>query len=100
MAIGKVLLINPNLMKPVVAPIALDYLSAALANHSIDSTVLDLSFSENVEQDINQSLRGERFDVVGITIRNIDDSYFASQDFCLEKIKDIIEDQDLTRFVL
>jgi len=91
MAIGKVLLINPNLMKPVVAPIALDYLSASFANHSIDSTVLDLSFSENVEQDIKQSLKEDRFDVVGITIRNIDDSYFASQDFCLEKIKSIID---------
>jgi len=92
MAAAKVLLINPNLMKPVVAPLALDYLSASLANHRIDSGVLDLSFSEDVKQDIEGSLQTERFDVVGVTVRNIDDSYFASQDFCLGRIKVIIDE--------
>ncbi len=87
----KVLLINPNRMKPVVAPLALDYLSVSLATHGIDTKILDLSFSEDVDEDIKCSLKKEHFDAVGVTIRNIDDSYFASQDFCLEKVKDIIE---------
>ena len=88
---GEVLLINPNRMKPVVAPVGLDYLAASLVHHRIDFELLDLSFSEDVEQDIKRSLKREPFDTIGITIRNIDDSYFASRDFCLEKIKGIVD---------
>jgi len=87
----EVLLVNPNTMKPPVAPIALDYLSGSLERQGIDVSVLDLSFSEDVERDIESSLSGKRYDVIGITIRNIDDSYFASRDFCLEKVKRIID---------
>ena len=54
---GEVLLINPNQMKPVVAPVGLDYLAASLARHRIDFELLDLSFSEDVEQDIKRSLK-------------------------------------------
>jgi len=87
----KVLLINPNMMKPVVAPIALDYLATSLEKQGIDYELLDLSFSKNVEQDIRRAFKHERFVAVGITVRNIDDSYFASQDFCLGKIRGIID---------
>lgn len=86
----KVLLINPNPMKPVVTPIAIDYLAGSLESRGIEVEFLDLSFSEDFEADIKRTLSGSPFSVIGITIRNIDDSYFASQDFCLEKIKEII----------
>jgi len=87
----KVLLINPNRMKPVVSPVAVDYLATALHNHQIKVVFLDLAFSENVEEDIKRTFQNESFVAVGITVRNIDDSYFASRDFCLEKTKKIID---------
>jgi len=78
-------------MKPVVAPLAIDYLSSSLAGNNIDFELLDLAFSGNIETDIKQGLRGEGFTAMAVTVRNIDDSYFFSQDFCLEKIKEVID---------
>jgi radical SAM superfamily enzyme YgiQ (UPF0313 family) len=85
----KVLLINPNLMKPPVSPVALDYLANALENAGFQAVLLDLTFSNNVDADIESTLKQD-FLLVGISIRNIDDSYMASKDFCLERTKSII----------
>ena len=87
----RVLLINPNRMKPVITPVAIDYLAESLESHGVDVDFLDLSFSEDVEGDIKRAFSGHPFTAVGITIRNLDDSYCASQDFCLQKSKDIID---------
>jgi radical SAM superfamily enzyme YgiQ (UPF0313 family) len=86
----KVLLVNPNLMKPVVSPVALDYLGISLNNAGIEVELLDLAFSANIEQDIKSTLSRDVFTLIGVTVRNIDDSYYASQDFILEKTKRII----------
>jgi radical SAM superfamily enzyme YgiQ (UPF0313 family) len=91
MSVQKVLLINPNRMKPVVTPVAVDYLAESLENQRLDVDFLDLSFSENVEGDIERAFSSGPFIAVGVTIRNLDDSYFASQDFCLKKSKEIID---------
>lgn len=88
---ARVLLINPNRMKPVVAPLALDYLASALEHQGVAVRLLDLSFATEVEGEITHALTQEPVDVVGITVRNIDDSYFASRDFCLEKVKDVVD---------
>ncbi|MCX8012602.1 MAG: hypothetical protein N3A64_05575 [Desulfobacterota bacterium] len=87
----KVLLINPNLMKPVVSPFPIDYLSTALKVHQIEVTFLDLAFSQDIEKEIKWTLQNDEFEAVEITVRNIDDSYLASQDFCLERTKVIID---------
>ena len=50
---------------------------------------MDLAFSSNVAGDIRQAL-SERPVLVAITVRNVDDSYFASRDFCLEDTKRIV----------
>ena len=70
---------------------AIDYLATSLKNHGIEVDFLDLAFSENVEEDIERALQKESPLAVGVTIRNIDDSFFASQDFCLEKTKAFID---------
>lgn len=88
----KVLLINTNLMKPVVAPIGLDYLAQAIEKNGFSFDILDLAFSSDIKKDIDDYLKNNtNYFAIGITIRNIDDSYFLSQDFCLEKCKEIID---------
>ncbi|MFB3895550.1 MAG: radical SAM protein [bacterium] len=88
---ASVLLVNPNLMKPVVTPVALDYLGIALHTAGIEVNLLDLAFSTHIEQDIKTCLSREAYTLIGITVRNLDDSYYASQDFILEKTKGIID---------
>jgi hypothetical protein len=86
----KVLLINPNRMKPPVSPVALDHLDQCLREKGFHVDLLDLAFSRGVVPDIKRAV-AERPVLIGITVRNVDDSYLASQDFCLEKTKKIAD---------
>jgi len=87
----RVLLVNPNQMKPPVTPVALDYLAQSLEEKGFLVQVLDLAFSADAEADIQSSLKGGDPLLIGVTVRNLDDSYLASQDFCLERTKGIID---------
>ncbi len=87
----KVLLINPNLMKPVVTPVAIDYLAQTLEEKGFVPEVLDLAFAADPREELARSFRNGEYLLIAITIRNIDDSYFASQDFCLQRTKALID---------
>ena len=86
-----ILLVNPNQMKPPVAPIALDYLASALkaSGHRVD--LLDLCFSNDILADIHRYFASNSASIVAITLRNTDDTTFATRDFFLPKIKGITE---------
>lgn len=75
-----VTLVNPNRMKPAVAPIGLDYLADALeaAGHRVD--LLDLCFAPDPDAPIDEHFRQSAPDLVAVSIRNSDDCYFASQE--------------------
>ncbi len=78
-------------MKPPVTPVALDYLAQSLEEKGFRVEILDLAFSSDTEADIEFALRGSEPALIGVTVRNLDDSYLASQDFCLERIKGVID---------
>ncbi len=87
---SRVTLVNPNRMKPGVAPIALDYLAESLAAAGHEVEVLDLCFSEDWRGDVDAYFASHQPDLVGMTIRNTDDCYFASQDFFIPFYKDVV----------
>jgi radical SAM superfamily enzyme YgiQ (UPF0313 family) len=87
----RILLVNPNQMKPPVTPVALDYLAQSLEDNRFEVEVLDLAFSTNADSDIESALRTVDPLLIGVTVRNLDDSYLASQDFCLERTRKIID---------
>lgn len=87
----KVLLINPNQMKPPVTPLALDYLAQALRQNHFDVDVLDLCFATDFSQAIDDYFAADSPIAVGITFRNIDDSFFLSQDFFVPGLKRVID---------
>lgn len=86
----KILLINPNRMKPPVSPVGLDYLDQRLREAGFRVDLLDLAFSTDVVRDVRRALKEQPI-LVGISIRNVDDSYFASRDFCLKEMKRIVD---------
>lgn len=86
-----ILLINPNRMKPAVAPIALDYLASALEDRHFHVDILDLCFSTDWAEDIARYFREKSAAVVGITLRNTDDTSLSSQEFFIPAFKDIID---------
>ena len=92
---AKVLLINSNRFKhpwPVI-PFGLCYIATSLetnGNHSV--RFLDLCFSSDCEYDIKNSIRSFVPDIIGISIRNIDDTGGYRVHFLLEDVKNDVID--------
>jgi radical SAM superfamily enzyme YgiQ (UPF0313 family) len=84
-----VILVNPNLMKPPVTPVAIDFLSSMLKAAGYGVRFLDLAFEKDVDAALDREICGQPL-FVGVTIRNIDDSFFATSDFTLSKTRRII----------
>ena len=87
---AKVLLINSNRFKhpwPVI-PFGLCYIATILeTNGSHNVCFLDLCFSLNCEKDIQKAVQNFTPDVIGISIRNIDDTGGYDIHFLLEDVK-------------
>lgn len=73
----RVALVNPNRYKPGVAPIALEYLASGLRLRGVEFEMLDLCHSTNVAADIRSFFSEKSFDLIAVTIRNLDDVWFA-----------------------
>lgn len=86
----RILLVNPNRMLPPIAPIGLEYLAANLREHGFEPILCDLAFAQDWKAHLKSSLDDGPPDAVGVSIRNLDDAYFASQDFILEHTVEII----------
>ena len=86
------LLVNANRMKPAVAPIGLDYVAQALdaAGHHVE--LLDLCFAPDAVGAIGEWFAAGQPgpDLVGLTVRNTDDCYFASQESFLPLYHEVI----------
>ena len=92
---AKVLLINSNRFKhpwPVI-PFGLCYIATILeANERHKVSFLDLCFSTNCEKEIEKAVKDFVPDVIGISIRNIDDTGGYNVHFLLEDVKnDVVE---------
>ncbi|MBI4558788.1 MAG: radical SAM protein [Candidatus Hydrogenedentes bacterium] len=86
----RILLVNPNRMRPPIAPIGLEYVAAALARSGYEPVLGDLSFAVDWRQDLTANVEEVAPNAIGVTVRNLDDAYFASQDFVLETTRDVV----------
>src|SRR3989304_5736179 len=87
----KVLLVNPNRMKPAIAPIALDYLADSLEAGGFAVDVLDLCFAPDPDAPVDASFAGIAPGLVAFSIRNTDDCYFTGQDFFLPAYRQMLQ---------
>jgi len=87
----KVVLVNPNQMKPAIAPIALDYLAHALTQRGFETDVLDLCFSADWRADVDRYFAENSVAAVGVSLRNSDDTSFASQEFFIPSFKQLTD---------
>lgn len=86
----RVSFVNTNQIKPAIAPIAFDYLSGPLERAGFELALLDLCFTESVEEAIAAHAAARRPDYWAVTLRNTDDVYFASGQSFLEKVKAMV----------
>lgn len=73
-----VLLVNPNRVRPPIAPIGIEYLADALERQGVGARALDLAWSASVEDDVSAALR-DRPALVALSLRNLDDASAASR---------------------
>jgi len=78
-------------MRPPVTPVSLDYLGSACSDAGIEVDLVDCSVEPDWSKQLSHVL-AEKPILVGITVRNIDDSYFASRDFSLRRIIPVLEE--------
>jgi hypothetical protein len=92
---AKVLLINSNRFKhpwPVI-PFGLCYIATVLEiNKNNTVCFLDLCFSSDCEGDIKKALKNFMPEIIGISIRNIDDTGGYNVHFLLEDVKNDVID--------
>jgi len=84
-----ILLINPLRIKPVVGPIAFDYLGYALNRAGFQVDLIDHAFTD-LKDALNAYFREKLPLAIGITIRNTDTCMFQGQAFFLDEIKELI----------
>lgn len=77
-------------MRPPVAPLALDYLAAALEVAGYRPELLDLTWAADTQQAIASYFRHHQPILVGFTLRNTDDCYLASRYSCLPYARQVV----------
>ena len=87
-----ILLVNPNrFQNPPVIPIGLEYLVTTLEKHNHNVQILDLCFSDTPEKDLDKILNKKSFDLVGLTIRNIDSAIYFNNQFFLTDFTPLVK---------
>jgi len=84
-------LINPNRMTPVVSPVALDYLFDTLVASDWQPYLLDLALVENWQEQIEACLDALRPEAVCLSVRNLDDCFLPSRDFCIAAVRHMVQ---------
>lgn len=89
----KVLFISANTEKINIVPIplGLNDVAAATQNQGHDVRVLDLMIHADVRLPVSEMLDDFQPDVIGISVRNIDDQVMHGARFLLDEVKNVIE---------
>jgi radical SAM superfamily enzyme YgiQ (UPF0313 family) len=87
-----ILLINTNVSSPPVSPVGLEYVGETLVDAGIPLTIIDFSFEADWKATLKRELGVTDPVVIGVSIRNIDDSSFISRQSFLPWIKDVVEE--------
>lgn len=85
-----ILLINSNVARPPVSPVGLEYVGEALVEAGIPVKILDLSFESDWKTSLQRELGHDESIVVGVSVRNTDDSSFVSRKSFLHWIGDVV----------
>jgi len=95
------LLINTNVARPSVSPVGLEYVGEALARAKVPVQVLDLAFEADWKAALARELKDSEPLLVGLSVRNTDDSCFATRRSFLPWISEVVtEVRRLTQGVI
>ncbi len=78
-------------MKPPIAPLGLDYIADALAAAGFQVGILDMCWVDNPKAAVEQMLQEASPQLIGVSIRNTDDCYFASRQSFVDRVREIVK---------
>ena len=81
-------LINTNRMVPAIGPLGLDYVAGSAKQASLDVEVLDLCFEQDPAKAIKEYFADRSPELVGLSFRNADDSFWPSADWFVPELKE------------
>ena len=88
----KVLLINANRYNfPPVIPAGLEYLYGHIQKSNHEAFVLDLCFSSDPLQELENKINEIKPDIAGISIRHIDTVLYQNNEFFIYEVKEYVE---------
>ncbi|MBE0536808.1 MAG: radical SAM protein [Phycisphaerae bacterium] len=85
-------LVNPNRMRPPIAPIGLDYLAAAAEAAGIQTEVLDLCLVDDPQKAMADYFGAHSPTLVGVTLRNVDDCFWPNAQWFVPDHRKIVDD--------
>lgn len=85
-----VVIVNPNRMRPAVGPLGVELIAESLARSSIEPVVVDLQWEKAPIKAMARAVKKHRPALVGVSVRNLDDCYFASRAFLLPPIRRLV----------
>jgi radical SAM superfamily enzyme YgiQ (UPF0313 family) len=86
----KVLLVNTNRIRPAIGPLGVELVVDALAGKGFTPVICDLAWERSPVKAIKKAVNRHRPRVVGVSVRNIDDCYYASRAFLLPPVRRLI----------
>ena len=88
----KVLLISANTEKiyMTILPLGLACVAAATRKSGHDVAMLDLLIKKDTQSVLQETIEGFRPEIIGISVRNIDDQNMSNPRFLLNSVKEII----------
>jgi radical SAM superfamily enzyme YgiQ (UPF0313 family) len=89
----KVLLISPNaeFLPDPIFPLGLAYIAAALKRQGVDHRLLDLCFVTNVEAELSAEIASYRPDLIGLSLRNLDNVSYPQYTSYLPFYREVID---------
>ena len=90
----KILLISANTerINMPVLPLGMAYVGAAVQNAGHDVKILNLMMVQDIRGLLSESISGFSPDVIGISVRNIDDQVMETPNFLLDKVKTVVNE--------
>ena len=84
-------LINTNRMTPPIAPVGLDYISAALRQSKIEVDILDLCLADDAADVVLRRYFARHSpELVGLSFRNVDDCFWPSAQWFVPALAEIV----------
>jgi radical SAM superfamily enzyme YgiQ (UPF0313 family) len=78
-------------MVPAIGPLGLDYVAGAAKQAGLEVEVLDLCFEEDAAAALKAYFRDRCPELIGLSFRNSDDSFWPSADWFVPELKDTVE---------